>query len=50
MGSNDPRVDLHRFYAIIYFGDEVLAVVAVSGDGDGSLQVYESLEAYHADQ
>lgn len=45
MSSNDPRIDMHRWYAIIYFGDEVLGVIAQGMDG---LERYESVEEYRA--
>jgi hypothetical protein len=47
MSSMDPRIDMHRWYAIVYFGDEVLAVLASTPDG---LVQYDSMEAYEAAQ
>lgn len=45
MSSNDPRIEMHRWYAIIYFGDEVLGVIAYSEDADG-LVLYDSIEEW----
>lgn len=43
MGSNDPRIEIHRWYAIVYFGDEVLGVLASTPDG---IAKFDTLEEY----
>jgi hypothetical protein len=45
MGSNDPRIEMYRWYAIVYFGDIELGVIAVSQD-TGELRHYSSMEEY----
>ena len=45
MGSNDPHIEMHRWYCIVYFGEIVLAVIANTSDG---LVRFDSLEEYEA--
>lgn len=40
------KVDMHRWFAVVYDGDEVVCVIG-SSDGDGLIQ-FESVEEYLA--
>jgi hypothetical protein len=45
MNNTGPRIEIHRWYAIVYFDDEVEGVLANTSDG---LMHFDSLEAYQA--